>query len=51
MTFTEEFENLELEELDQYPTAFGITFTPRNSGESPPVCSVYLAPSICFLTG
>jgi len=32
MTFTEEFENLELEELDQYPTAFGITFTPRNSG-------------------
>jgi len=32
MTFTEEFENPELEELDQYPTAFGITFTPRNSG-------------------
>jgi hypothetical protein len=32
MTFTEEFENQELAELDQYPTAFGITFTPRNSG-------------------
>ena len=32
MTFTKEFENQELEELDQYPTAFGITFTPRNSG-------------------
>ncbi|MFY7931394.1 MAG: pilus assembly protein [Microcystis aeruginosa] len=32
MTFTEEFEDRELEEFDQYPTAFGITFTPRNSG-------------------
>lgn len=35
MTFTKEYianEDRELEELDQYPTAFGITFTPRNSG-------------------
>ena len=32
MTFTEEFEDRELEEFDQYPIAFGITFTPRNSG-------------------
>jgi len=33
--FTKEYianEDRELEELDQYPTAFGITFTPRNSG-------------------
>jgi type IV pilus assembly protein PilO len=32
MTFTEEFEDRELEEFDEYPIAFGITFTPRNSG-------------------
>ncbi|MFB2806137.1 pilus assembly protein [Microcystis sp. BLCC-F209] len=32
MTFTEEFEDRELEEFDEYPVAFGITFTPRNSG-------------------
>ncbi len=30
MTFTEEFEDRELEEFDEYPIAFGITFTPRN---------------------
>ena len=32
MTFTEEFEDRELEEFDEYHIAFGITFTPRNSG-------------------
>ncbi|RPH90081.1 MAG: pilus assembly protein [Chroococcales cyanobacterium metabat2.561] len=32
MSFTEEFEDRELEEFDEYPIAFGITFTPRNSG-------------------
>ncbi|GCA78521.1 pilus assembly protein [Microcystis aeruginosa] len=32
MTFTEEFEKLKLEEFEEYPVAFGITFTPRNSG-------------------
>ncbi|MFM8297271.1 MAG: pilus assembly protein [Microcystis aeruginosa] len=32
MTFTEEFEERESEEFDEYPIAFGITFTPRNSG-------------------
>jgi len=32
MTFNEEFEDRELEEFDEYPIAFGITFTPRNSG-------------------
>jgi Tfp pilus assembly protein PilO len=32
MTFTEEFEDRELEEFEEYPIAFGITFTPRNSG-------------------
>ncbi|MCZ8049199.1 MAG: pilus assembly protein [Microcystis aeruginosa K13-05] len=32
MTFTEEFEDRELEEFEEYPVAFGITFTPRNSG-------------------
>ncbi|AKV65263.1 hypothetical protein [Microcystis panniformis] len=30
--FTEEFEDRELEEFEEYPIAFGITFTPRNSG-------------------
>lgn len=32
MTFTEEFEERELEGFDEYPIVFGITFTPRNSG-------------------
>jgi len=32
MTFNEEFEKLTLEEFQEYPIAFGITFTPRNSG-------------------
>ncbi|CCI12359.1 Type IV pilus assembly protein [Microcystis aeruginosa PCC 9806] len=32
MTFTEEFEDREFEEFEEYPIAFGITFTPRNSG-------------------
>ncbi|MCA2749835.1 MULTISPECIES: pilus assembly protein [unclassified Microcystis] len=32
MTFNEEFEKLKLEEFEEYPIAFGITFTPRNSG-------------------
>ena len=32
MTFNEEFEKLKLEEFQEYPIAFGINFTPRNSG-------------------
>lgn len=35
MTFTEEYvpdEDRDLEEMDNYPTAFGVTFTPRVIG-------------------